>query len=274
MLTKPSLTKNPRSPHKQIPSSLLLSFHISKTVMRLKAQYFPALSSSITLADTSGAIFDDVTKLHPSCAMNSSLPSPLPLPPALPMSCFDFLALQAIPAVVLPTYPWLQMATQKATDVAAHAASKVVKVTSGQTRTFADGFSRLASKKLVCASHRHKEMAAVKSQSCAYTGRFILHRALKTPLSSCSPPPPSPTPHLPSSPDRHPVARIFICDEDASEVTYSELLISSLVSSPPSDEVFIVRFVDMKAQHFSSSMSSLPSDELFIVRFVDMKAQH
>ncbi|KAF7802537.1 uncharacterized protein G2W53_041648 [Senna tora] len=120
---KPSRTKNPIPSHKHIPSSLLLSFQNNKSVMRLKTHCFPASNSTGALADRSGAFSDDVTTLRPSrstsfhassCAMTSSPPNPLSPPPALPMSCFAFLALQAIPAAALPSHPWSQMATRAA----------------------------------------------------------------------------------------------------------------------------------------------------------------
>ncbi|KAF7801596.1 uncharacterized protein G2W53_040707 [Senna tora] len=310
---KPSLTKNPRSPHKHIPSSLLLSLQISKTIMKLKAHYFPALSSSMTLADTSSAISNDVTILCSPFAMTSSSPSgstvastrldyvllrlsrspsylrrrafklssvadgnsesngvfsdeysfeifssiffsitaALSLPPhskALAPSYVDCLLSRSSFSSSIDFMDVFKHTITVATfkDAAAHVATNVVKLTSDQTGTFADGFSPPASKKHVCASHRHKEMATIKSKSRASTGRVILHTVSKAPLSSFSPPPPSPPLlPLPPLPDRHPVARIFICDEDAGEVAY--------VSSLPSDEVFIIKFVDMKAQHMSNS---------------------
>ncbi|KAF7802474.1 uncharacterized protein G2W53_041585 [Senna tora] len=105
------------------PPEFVPGFQINKSVMRLKTHCFPASNSTGALADRSGAFSDDVTTLRPSlstsfhassCAMTSSPPNLLSPPPALPMSCFAFLALQVIPTAALPSHPCSHMATRAA----------------------------------------------------------------------------------------------------------------------------------------------------------------
>ncbi|KAF7843714.1 uncharacterized protein G2W53_000619 [Senna tora] len=226
-----------------------------------------ALSSSITLADTSGAISDDVTKLHSPCAMTSSSPSLLPLPPALPMSCFAFLALQAISAVVLSSILRLQMVTRKATtsspmttaskvflaSVSIAAALSLPPHSKAPAPPYADCLlSRTSSSIVFMDVFKHTITVAAFKDAAAHAATKVvkLTSASTASLPSFSPFPPSPPPPLPPLPDRHPVARIFICDEDAGEM--------ASVSSLPPDEVFIIRFVDMKAQPLNTCRTQNP----------------